>query len=399
MKYSDLRPSSSDRWLKCYASPILERQFPDTETIYNKLGVAAHKLCEISVKEGTTPDTYIGRKINNFTVDTDMAFAVAVYFQFINQLKNTYKKTKLKLEKKVSIVKGWSGTADCILLAKRVLYVIDYKHGSGVRVHPKNNSQLAFYGIAAIKAVGIENIDKLVLVIVQPRTGEDQSIKRITIEDPKAFYKKWMKRFKTAKKRTEFVEKLLINTRIEKLSSTQLDKCFATGEHCRFCKARSICPKLTKAMTALAKSDFDTSPGTSDYKRIHPAPNPNKLSPDQISEILHKANLVEMYIKAVKERALELMLEGIDIPGFKPVYGNTHRKWSDEKKTQRYLEKKLGDKAYSIRKLLTPTQAVKLVGKAYVKEHAIKPLGRPSIASNDDKRHPIRLKATVDFLE
>jgi hypothetical protein len=328
-----------------------------------------------------------------------MALAVAVYYQFVNRLKNQSKQSKLILEKKVSIRKDWFGTVDCALLLNRTLYVIDYKHGSGIVVNVKDNPQLTFYGVGALRSIGLDKVDELVLVIVQPRTSETESIKSWTIENPKSFYKKWIDKFHQAEKRIDRTKFIISKKGIKNLSPIELDKCFATGDHCRYCKAKSICPKLQKAMTSLAKSDFDTTPGTSTYTRVLPAPAPNKLSPDQISEILSKADLVQLYIKAVKERALELMLDGIDISGFKAVYGNTHRKWTNSKEIQKYLVKKLGDKAFSKPQLLTPAQASNLIGKEFVKKNTKKPQGKPSIASNSDNRPAIRMKAQLDFLD
>ena len=394
MSHAKLSPSAASRWLKCYASPTLEANHLDKQTVYSSEGIAAHSLGEIAIKTDTSPDRYIGQVIEGITVDLDMALAVSTYYQHVNQIRNQHKSVKVKLEKEVALEKDWFGTADCILFYNGILHVIDYKHGAGVKVAILDNAQLAFYGIAAMKAIGIRKIKKLILTIVQPRTGEYEAIKTWTIEDPKSFYEEWLSKFQKAKKRIEYVEELLK----DKLSPYQVSKCYTSGEHCRFCKARAECPKLQSAMTALAKTDFDTEPGTSTYVRTHPAPNPQKLSPDQIAEILHKADLVEMYVKAVRERALELMLEGIDISGFKPVYNNTHRRWKDTKKVNAYLKKELGKKAFTERKLITPAQATKLIGKDFVQKNTTRPQGKPSIALNSDGRPAIRLAANIDFM-
>jgi hypothetical protein len=51
-------------------------------------------------------------------------------------------------------VENGFGTGDCVILADKVLQIIDYKHGLGVLVEAENNSQMMCYALGALEAFG-----------------------------------------------------------------------------------------------------------------------------------------------------------------------------------------------------------------------------------------------------
>ena len=55
---------------------------------------------------------------------------------------------------------------------------------------------------------------------------------------------------------------------------------------------------------------------------------PNKLSPEQISQIMLAAPVVRQMIEAVEEEALRRLKAGGTIPGLKVVYGRGSRSWA-----------------------------------------------------------------------
>ena len=110
------------------------------------------------------------------------------------------------------------------------------------------------------------------------------------------------------------------------------------------------------------------------------------------------------FAKDAAMKGLDMLDKGIDSANLTPqerieLSQRSTELFTKYKEATKHLEKYLGEKAYSPQKLLTPTQASKLMGKAFVKEYAFKPAGSPSIASNDDKRHSIKLDASIDFME
>jgi len=97
----------------------------------------------------------------------------------------------------------------------------------------------------------------------------------------------------------------------------------------------------------------------------------------------------------VKER-----LEGGDgFPGYKLVEGRSQRRWSNEKAAEAVLVDLVGqDKAFAV-KLISPSQAEKVLGKVRKEDIAdliTKPSGAPTLAPESDKRPAVNL-ADDDF--
>jgi hypothetical protein len=65
--------------------------------------------------------------------------------------------------------------------------------------------------------------------------------------------------------------------------------------------------------------------------------------------------------------------------------------WSDPKKAEAYLVKRLGDKAYQERQLLSPPMAEKLIGKDEVRKRAFMREGGPQLAAETDRRSTLNI--------
>ena len=109
---------------------------------------------------------------------------------------------------------------------------------------------------------------------------------------------------------------------------------------------------------------------------------------------------IEAWVSAVRARAYEMLDHGLPVPGFKLVQGRKGaRKWTDEKAVEAML-KDAGDEIYT-KKLVTPTQAERLVKKAVldkdiwkkVQEHITQPEGAPTIVPESDNRPAVMTSA------
>ena len=47
-------------------------------------------------------------------------------------------------------IEGSFGTVDCVIVADGMLYIVNYKHGLGVLVSAKHNSQLSCYALGVL---------------------------------------------------------------------------------------------------------------------------------------------------------------------------------------------------------------------------------------------------------
>jgi hypothetical protein len=97
---------------------------------------------------------------------------------------------------------------------------------------------------------------------------------------------------------------------------------------------------------------------------VHSAPPVEMLTEEQISTLLMKFDMVEDYIKAVRDHALKRMEQGAVIAGWQLTPKRAIRSWTSEDEARKHLLS-LGLEPEQITKseLLSPTQAEKLIPK------------------------------------
>jgi hypothetical protein len=123
---------------------------------------------------------------------------------------------------------------------------------------------------------------------------------------------------------------------------------------------------------------------------------PNKLTDEQLAEALKVRPVIEAWLNAVVTLVKQRLSTGDQFPGWKLVEGRANRAWIDEEDAAKELEWLVGDKAF-VRKLITPAQAEKALGKAHkkvVESLAYKPQGKAALAPASDPRPSI--VASVD---
>jgi Protein of unknown function (DUF2800) len=162
-----LGPSSSERWLNCPGST------GQGQTEYAAEGTCAHTLSEWVRLSGKPAEHWKGVTLQSgefqFKVGKGMIDSV-----------NTFVEDVVKegpgaalVEEKVGyneLVAGGFGTADHARLLDWVCRVKDFKHGKGVVVAAKENTQLMLYALGIyFKYRWIYDFDKFVLSICQPR--------------------------------------------------------------------------------------------------------------------------------------------------------------------------------------------------------------------------------------
>ena len=165
---------------------------------------------------------------------------------------------------------------------------------------------------------------------------------------------------------------------------------YHAGDWCRFCRANGICKAQAEQQTS-AFDDFAGAVG-----------NPQAiLTPEEISAVLERGKNLAEWFKTVQEKALEMMLNGDKIPGYKVVEGRSQRAWTDQDKALEKLQSSGIERAViydSVPKTLA--QLEKLLGKAkfdeLVSEFVFKPQGKPTLALADDPRKEFN-SAAADF--
>ena len=277
--HSNLGASSAYRWMSCPGSVKLSANIPRKDTSFSLEGTAAHSLGEIAYAADLDPSNWLGEKIEGIVVTADMVDAVRVYVEFLKDLKSNGYDTLIEHRfdlSKLSPPSPMFGTSDCVAYhaGERRLIVGDYKHGAGVAVEVEENSQLKYYGLGALLQLSpSQRVDEIELVIVQPRAQhKDGPIRRWTCSVDHLL---------------DFSSEL-----IERAQLTMRDDApLAAGKHCRFCPAQPMCPELHKETQLVAASEFSDKPLL----------DPRLLSPAQLSDVLEKADLVEDWLRSVRQ--------------------------------------------------------------------------------------------------
>lgn len=167
--HSILGPSSAERWLACPGSVLLPGPSPQTE--YAAEGTAAHTLSEW-VRDGKPLASFKGKILQvgdyEFKVGKNMMDSVETFVTDVSKIPGVP-----MIEGRVSyeeLVPGGFGTLDDARLEDGLCTVTDFKHGKGVVVEAKDNSQLMLYALGLFfNLKWVFTFDKFVLRICQPR--------------------------------------------------------------------------------------------------------------------------------------------------------------------------------------------------------------------------------------
>ena len=373
-RHALLSASSSKRWLNCTPSARLEEQFTgDTGSIYAEEGTAAHALAEHKLKRLLKRRSK--RPVSDYDCDemeesTDEYVAYAM--EQIELAKQSCSDLIVLIEQHLdysAYVPEGFGTGDLIIVADRVLTVIDLKYGKGVAVEAEWNPQMMLYGLGALEMFDvIYDIDSIRMTIYQPRL-ESVSTWEISVSR----LMEWVE--------TELRPKaaLAINGKGE----------FRCGSWCRFCKAKNTCRARAEEYLKLAQMEF---------------PPPVLLSDEEIAEVLKVADDLAKWAADVYAFATdEAITHGKQWTGFKLVEGRSNRKYTDEEEVAE-AAKAAGYTDIYKSTLVGITEMEKLMGRKRFAEVlgklVYKPQGKITLVTESDKRQAvITATAEADFKE
>lgn len=366
-----LSASSAHRWLACPPSAVAAEAYEDTESDYAAEGTLAHEVAE-AVASGNKPA--LDRLLRNPNVTGEMLDCAEGYRDYIQEQTTTAFSTIL-LEVRVdfsAIVPHGFGTCDCIILQDDTMHIIDYKYGVGVPVSAVDNQQLMLYAFGALEMYGIAyEIRQVKLHIYQPRINNISTDTK-TVDELMAWTENTVKPTAALAIRGEGEYK--------------------AGAHCKFCPHAGRCRALTATCTEYVE--------THGMRVAVPT-----LAPHEVAEVLRLEPLVTLWLKRVKAQALETLLQGGDVPGYKAVEGRAgNRKWTDEAKVDEVLHSAgYSAEDYTETKLLSPAAMDKALGKKRTAELLADLIdrapGAPAIVPETDKRPAYDPTADFESLE
>lgn len=384
-QHARLSASGAHRWLACPGSVKLEENFPDSGSAYAAEGTLAHSVGELKLTKyfmkGIGPVKY-RKAMEKFREDPlwkeEIDRYTEEYFNEVKKAALSYDSPPfVAIEERVDF-SSWApegfGTADCLMIYGDELSVIDLKYGKGVPVSPVENPQLMLYALGAYNTYHLfYDIKKITLRIIQPRI-DNSNAWSLTTEELLAF-----------------------GERVKPIAQKAYEGCdeLQDGEHCRFCKAKSRCPKRAQTMFAVAE---EIAPRVIPDKKGK-ASTGGLLSNEEISDFLKKTEGFTDWIKDLQEEAMAQLLAGNPVSGYKLVEGRSNRRITNEGDLAKALMGAGYDEAliYKPKALETITNLEKLCGKkelaALGKDYIEKPQGKPTLVPESDKRPVYQRKA------
>lgn len=376
-----LSPSSAHRWLNCLPSPRLEATLPDKGSRDADEGTLAHSVCEISAKKKfkKVKAAAYTREIKKLKKDPlwddEMLHTAETYVDHLAERSMAFESEPyIAFEVQVDIsdyAPESFGRCDCVMFGGDTLVIRDYKHGKGVPVSAELNPQMMLYALGALK-------------VYRPLFGDAIKKVDIGIDQPRLdSYDVWVC---SISELLEWGESIKPAAQKAFLGLGE----YKAGSWCRFCRANGIC----KAQAAQQIGAFD------DFAAVVNQ-SPDLLTPEQMSEVLKRGETLVDWYNTVKEKALEAILSGKQIPGWKAVEGRSRRAWSDQDKALEALLASGIERAAiydSVPKTLA--QIEKLLGKPKFTElvgsFVVRPQGAPTLTTEDDPK-PAYNSAAADF--
>ena len=359
-----------ERWATCPASVKLSEGLPNPSSPYAAEGTIAHELCEIFLLDRTiVPESMIGKNIEphpEIEITQNMIDAVMIY---VNYVEKEGKNKDVSLEERVTLdhIDGeLYGTNDCVIYEEfGELHVIDYKHGQGYAVEARENKQLLYYASGAGAGLDYNSVR---LTIVQPRCDHPDGPIRSWVTTPDR-----IKQFESE------LKSAVAETRKKEAPFKPSDK------GCKWCLAKAICPALKSKALVMAKDQF---------AEVVELPKPHAMTKEEISKTLKNSSLIKSWVESVEKYAKVAAESGVELEGYKLVKAKKNRKWTDESA----LVEEFGDlfddsDLYAPRKLRTPAQLEKIVGKVDVARFSETPDGGLTLVKETDKRAAVKVNA------
>ena len=358
-----LSASSSHRWMNCTPSARLEREFADRETEAAAEGTAAHALCEHKLRRALKMRSR--KPVSKYDCDEMDAYTdgyVEFVLEQLAQAKLECSDPLVLIEQRLDFscwVPEGFGTGDCLIVADKLLHIIDFKYGQGVLVEAEENPQMMLYALGALRLFdSLYDITEVSMSIYQPRR-DNVSTWTISVDELNAWAENVLK------------------PKAELAHKGEGD--YLPGPWCQFCKAAVKCRARAEEKLQLARFEF--------------APPP-LLSDEEIEDILTKLDDLTKWASEIQAYAQDAAVNhGKAWKGFKLVATRTNRKYTDEEAVIQAAK----DAGYTdiFKKSLIPiTEMEKLMGKknftSILGSLVEKPQGRPTLVPETDKRPALK---------
>jgi hypothetical protein len=385
-----LSPSANDRTTACPGSVALCKGMPDDSSTFADDGSATHEFAADCLSHKLDASDILDKtiRINGkpYTMDVDRAERVQYYINHIRAFGGElYVEQRMDIEE-ITTEKGAHGTTDALVLLPGEIIIADLKDGMG-RVDAPNNKQLAAYAKAALNRFDFLGIDRVRLVIVQPKL-DHISEWSLSATELDAFIDAMRPKFIRA---------------LELYNGAEIqDGDLVPGDtQCKYCKAKATCPALAQHVQDTIGSMFE--PANDIVVVTKKVPD---LMPDHLAAAMTAVDLIEDWCDAVRKEAYARMNNGIPVPGFKLVQGRRGaRAWRSKDEAEATLKtmRLKVEEMYDL-SLISPTTAEKLAKASVIgprqwpklQDLITQPDGKPAIAPESDPKPAIQVAPRAD---
>jgi hypothetical protein len=346
--------STAKRVINCPASVKLVQQMPpQPESEHAARGTLLHNVIAELLEFDKRPAQMLGATYKTQTLTPELLDEKIIPALALLDEVDPEKKMEYMVETRVGFgdfLPGVFGSTDLLGRKGKRAIVLDWKFGDGVLVDAEDNPQLLFYAAAAMRTPAaqwvFEGAEEIECIIVQPPA---------------------MRRWVTTPERVKQFEVELARAVRE---SSWPNPTMQTGDHCRWCTAKPICPEMTGAAERALKVQLAALPA------------------EQIAMQLQQADMLEDYVKNLRALAFQLLENGQTVLGYKLVAKRGTRQWVDEEKAKAFLLKSLVE-PYKELEVISPAQAEKLLKKIKMElpaELVVSISSGSTLATEDDAR-------------
>ena len=292
--------STAKRVINCPGSvALVQKMPPKPSNKYADEGTLLHNVMAELIMGEEPPDYYLGTRYEDQILTPELVEEKIWPALRALDIIDPEQKMEIEAETRVGfgdLLPGVFGSTDLIGRLGNRAVILDWKFGDGVMVEVEENPQLMFYAAAAMRTPdaqwAFEGVTEVECIIVQPPE---------------------IRRWVTTPERIAKFELELVQAVKQ---AEKPDAKLAVGDHCRWCAAKPICPKMTGAVDRALKVQIDALPAA------------------QISNYLKNADMLEDWIKDLRSLALQMLESGAKLPEYKLVAKRATRSWSDEEKAK-----------------------------------------------------------------
>jgi hypothetical protein len=278
---------------------LVQKMPPKPSSKYADEGTLLHNVMAELIMSEEPPEYYIGTRYEDQILTFELVEEKILPALRALDVIDPEHKMEIEAETRVGfgdLLPGVFGSTDLIGRLGNRAIVLDWKFGDGVMVEVEENPQLMFYAAAAMRTPeaqwAFEGVTEIECVIVQPPE---------------------VRRWVTTPERIAKFELELVQAVKQ---AEKPDAKLTVGDHCRWCAAKPICPKMTGAVDRALKVQLDN------------------LDAPKISAYLKNADMLEDWIKDLRALALQMLESGAKLPEYKLVAKRAIRSWSDEEKAK-----------------------------------------------------------------